>query len=106
MAKLNPIAIRVDAGNDTNGNPRRLFLVYDTQANLVDIIKEGYNGSRQLEELYPSLRGKVTGLIEVSPSFYNDLIRGEYFKMATEAGASRKPWPKYKYAYKNGKRVS
>jgi hypothetical protein len=30
--------------NDTNGNPRRLYLVYDENASLLAVIDEGYRG--------------------------------------------------------------
>lgn len=40
------------AENDRNGNPRRLFAVYDNNGDVVDLIDEGYAGEpRWLREL-------------------------------------------------------
>ena len=35
---------RWKAPNDTNGNPRRVFLVFDAEGNVLDVIDEGYAG--------------------------------------------------------------
>lgn len=32
------------ADNDTNGNPRRLYVVYDERGNVLQVIDEGYRG--------------------------------------------------------------
>lgn len=50
------IAIKLDAGNDRNGNPRRGWLVYldIPNAPLLGWVEEGYSGST---ELYRSILG-------------------------------------------------
>jgi len=39
-------------GNDTNGNPRRLFVLYDAAGAITKVIDEGYRGMpEQVREL-------------------------------------------------------
>jgi hypothetical protein len=40
------IALKLNAGNDPSGNPRRLLLVVDDQACRVAAVDEGYLGER------------------------------------------------------------
>lgn len=58
------------APNDYNGNPRRVYVVYNRAGDVVDAIDEGYRGLPQ------SLRG-VAGLpsIEVAPSVYREFLK-------------------------------
>lgn len=56
-------AIKLNAGNDRNGNPRRGWLVYDaqptgdpehpTRSELVAWVEEGYAGIGALRKVYP-----------------------------------------------------
>jgi hypothetical protein len=58
-------AIRLNAGNDRNGNPRRVFIVFNTENSwIVEAIDEGYDGDKELLEKYPDLKGHFP------PSFY------------------------------------
>jgi hypothetical protein len=41
-------AIRLNAGNDSNGNPRRIYVVFDSTGKIVDAIDEGYSGINAL----------------------------------------------------------
>lgn len=54
---------RFNAGNDTNGNPRRVFVVYSSGGTVLDTIDEGYAGApqwvRQLHQL-PDVRCSVS----------------------------------------------
>lgn len=43
------VAVRLDAGNDTNGNPRRLYLVIHPTIGVVASIAEEYHGPRCLD---------------------------------------------------------
>ena len=63
--------IRLNAGNDRNGNPRRVF-VEISKGSLTGAWDEGYNGS----DAIPSRkRNKWTGLtINTTPAEYRDLI--------------------------------
>lgn len=44
----------LNAGNDTNGNPRRCFLVYNDQGTTVECIDEGYRGEAAWRKSYPT----------------------------------------------------
>jgi hypothetical protein len=62
--------LRHVGGNDTNGNPRRIFVLYDAQGNIVQTINEGYRGT-------PS---EVRGLVQlpgysVSASDFRELSK-------------------------------
>ena len=65
-------AIKINAKNDTNGNPRRAFLVIDN-GELIDVIDEGYRGTAPLTEKYPGLQ--VATEIITTPSEYRDFLR-------------------------------
>jgi len=42
------------ATNDTNGNPRRVFAVYDMNTgDIIEVIEEGYQGSGAYSKKYP-----------------------------------------------------
>lgn len=46
------IAIVLNAGNDTNGNPRRAVLLFNTEGAFIKAVDEGYAGQRgALKEL-------------------------------------------------------
>ncbi len=49
------IAIKLNAGNDRNGNPRRVFVVIDELGYVVDAIDEGYNGISELWKKCPAM---------------------------------------------------
>lgn len=66
----------IKAPNDSNGNPRRLYLVYSTETGrLVSVYDEGYGGRPA------ALRGVVElPPIEVSASEYKAWLRAEVSK--------------------------
>lgn len=41
------------ADNDTNGNPRRCFIIVDHAGRLVEVLDEGYHGEGELHARYP-----------------------------------------------------
>jgi hypothetical protein len=49
------IAIHLNAGNDRNGNPRRLFLILNEKATIVRAIDEGYEGTQALVPEFASV---------------------------------------------------
>jgi hypothetical protein len=70
-------AVHLNAGNDKNGNPRRLFVVYNTYSGaIVETIDEGYGGTRSLTSKYPDII--CSSRIETTPKEYKDLK--SYFK--------------------------
>lgn len=50
---MNTVYIRFNAGNDTNGNPRRVFVVYNADnGQIITAINEGYAGD-QVKTKFP-----------------------------------------------------
>ena len=77
------IAIHVNAGNDTNGNPRRLFVVFDDagkmanyvpDARVMAVVSEGYRGSAALRDEYPDVPVAEIRL-DITPKQYRELLR-------------------------------
>lgn len=59
-------------GNDVNGNPRRMFLVYELRNgdfSMIDILWEGYRGNEVVTEKYPDALPVYTPL-EMPPAMY------------------------------------
>jgi hypothetical protein len=53
--------IRLNAGNDTNGNPRRVYVAFDVDCNIAGAWDEGYSGHNAVPvELRPMARQAVT----------------------------------------------
>lgn len=65
------IYIRLDAGNDTNGNPRRLFVVFSKAGTILETIDEGYNGNSEVRKKYP--RHADGGTFATTPTEYRNL---------------------------------
>ena len=74
------IAVHLNAGNDKNGNPRRLYVIFDADANAVAVVDEGYQGKGALKvagwEGVP-----VTSTIMTTPAHYRELRRMAGFKV-------------------------
>ena len=47
-------AVKINAGNDRNGNPRRGWLVYTRDGVSLGFADEGYSGRRALTSLFPN----------------------------------------------------
>lgn len=64
-------AIKVETTNDTNGRPRRGWLVYEHPGRCLGFVDEGYAGPAALSGLYPEFGDKaqavVTCVLEVTP---------------------------------------
>jgi hypothetical protein len=64
---MKPLIIHLKAKNDANGNPRRIYAIYNTETGqLIDAIDEGYNGSSAWRKKYPN--GLDGGEIDTTPS--------------------------------------
>lgn len=82
------IVLRVDAGHDKNGNPRRANILFDDDdGSAVGVVIEGYYGSGALKEAAvaiavglgvraASIKFLELGTIDVSAGLYRDLKRG------------------------------
>lgn len=66
------IAIRLNAGNDTNGNPRRVFVVLDPKRGIIDAVDEGYEGEEPLKRAH-----RIRSLADfmTTPREYRGLLR-------------------------------
>jgi len=49
------IANKLNAGNDRNGNPRRVFVVVGEHGGILEVIDEGYSGDAPLAKKYPMI---------------------------------------------------
>lgn len=69
-----PLAIKLNAGNDRNGNPRRGWAIVDPKTgDLVDFVDEGYRGWGALKEAYPdAVQGPE---FPTTPGVYRELKR-------------------------------
>lgn len=47
-------AVKINAGNDANGNPRRGWLLYSSDGYLEGFVDEGYSGQGALREAAPN----------------------------------------------------
>ena len=68
------LAIYIDAGHSTNGNPRRGWIITDDSGSFIDFVDEGYEGKAALSRAgyaeYPP-----TPRIEVAAKVYRELKR-------------------------------
>ncbi|MEH1124793.1 hypothetical protein [Micromonospora sp. CPCC 206061] len=69
------LAVKIDADNDRDGNPRRGWMIYTAGGQYLGFVNEGYNGSAAL-----TVAGDVTelGTIDVMPRVYRDREREPY----------------------------
>lgn len=67
------LAIHLCAPNDTNGNPRRVYVLHDRAGSIVAAIDEGYSGHHAVKEAgYPNA---VMGpAYDTIPSEYRTLL--------------------------------
>lgn len=66
------IAIKLNAGHDRNGNPRRCYVVLNKNG-IVEAIDEGYDGYRALGKRYPKI---ISAIAEFETTFkeYKELL--------------------------------
>lgn len=63
------LAIYIHTKNDTNGNPRRGWMIVKPHSgHVVEFIEEGYEGRAALRKSYPN--AVETGFIAVTPGEY------------------------------------
>lgn len=78
---MNYSTIRLDAGHDKNGNPRRVFVTI-ADGDIIATYDEGYQGKDAITEPYH--KDIYNGLtFETTPSEYRSLIKFENFKLKT-----------------------
>lgn len=64
---------RWKALNDSNGNPRRLYVQFDKGGNIMRVYDEGYAGKPK------DLVGPELACVNIMPSEYRLLKRSEFF---------------------------
>jgi hypothetical protein len=70
------VAVKVNAGHATNGNPRRGWVVLDQRTgDMIDFVDEGYRGVSALRRAYPDAVLSVE--LAVTPGEYRTLLRFE-----------------------------
>jgi hypothetical protein len=67
------IALHFNAGNNTNGNPRRVFVVVNTQGEVVGAYDEGYRGEASVTQHFPGIA--VVGRFNITPAQYRELLK-------------------------------
>ena len=68
------LAIKINAGNDRNGNPRRGWIIADDNGSFINFVDEGYSGVGALTVAgYANL--PRTEAIDVTPSTYSSAYR-------------------------------
>lgn len=74
---MEKLAIHLNAGNDRNGNPRRLFLLVTVnkgEATVIDAINENYYGESAVSKAgYKNV--PIIGRFDTTPSEYRDLLK-------------------------------
>jgi hypothetical protein len=55
--------IKLDAGHDGSGNPRRCFVLFDEDSEVIDVIDEGYEGASAITRDYKITDTKVMSRI-------------------------------------------
>jgi hypothetical protein len=71
------IAIYINAGNSSNGNPRRGWIITNSDGEFVDFIDEGYEGVGALKASAYANAAR-TSVLMVEPSVYKDAYRQAY----------------------------
>ncbi len=70
------ITVKVNAGHDANGNPRRGWIVLQCRTgDMIDFIDEGYEGRSALKNHEQAARGPE---IDVTPKTYRELKKGTF----------------------------
>lgn len=80
------IVLHLSAGKDTNGNPRRCFVLTHALDGYLDATDEGYEGTSAIEAFVPSrdkavlaeLHARIATKIDTSPSCYRHFVRRSY----------------------------
>lgn len=73
MTRTPAAVIRLNAGNDRNGNPRRVFAGVARNGDFLGVYDEGYSGKGAMPKAWQQ---KYSGLsFDTTPKEYRDLIR-------------------------------
>ncbi|HEY5606258.1 MAG TPA: hypothetical protein VIL45_07045 [Thermoplasmata archaeon] len=70
--------IRLDAGHDRNGNPRRCYLLLSGEGEILAVANEGYRGSGAIPDSWnlPSGHRRTIGVtLATTPAEYRELVK-------------------------------
>ena len=72
------VIIKLCAPNDTNGKPRRLFLLFESTDKLLSVEEEGYEGLAAVHRKFPEVKFSAPYTIAISAREYSrwKCIRG------------------------------
>lgn len=71
---LPTIAVKINAKNDANGNPRRGWIMYEANGRIAGFVDEGYQGRGALADEGFRFATEVSGEdIPVTPGFYRTM---------------------------------
>jgi hypothetical protein len=68
-------AIRLNAGNDGNGNPRRVYVIFSSDGVITDTVDEGYLGREALTQAHPEFKSVFVPSFETTPRQYRRLVK-------------------------------
>lgn len=60
------------APNDASGNPRRCYVIFDVDANILDVVDEGYSG---FPAVYRDMKLAQLPTMTVTPSEYRQFLK-------------------------------
>lgn len=69
------LVIRLDAGHDRNGNPRRVFVALDKHGDIIGACDEGYVSDAEARKRWPKAVFGPT--FATTPAEYRELVKRE-----------------------------
>ena len=66
------LALKIEAPNDSFANPRRGWIVYNDNGNVVAFVDDNYD-SNALKKAYPFIRMTDLGSVPTTAKFYNQI---------------------------------
>jgi hypothetical protein len=66
------VAFSLNANHDSNGNPRRVYVILDETGDIAGAIDEGYNGRGKLDKKFPGI-GSICNF-KTTPAEYREVL--------------------------------
>lgn len=76
---MNVIALHMVTTNDTNGNPRRAFVLLKPDGDIAAVVDEGYQGRGALDPFAKEYHIVEGPRFEITPAAYRDLRKDKRF---------------------------
>jgi len=74
ISRKKVLAVKINAGNNSNGNPRRGWFVYDREGYFQGFVDDGYAGYGGLRKLFPNVI-EVGTTIPTTPTAYREAMK-------------------------------